>query len=440
MSAQSKTQTLVNALGSRGLTRARVWDYASLLSGQVGRLVFSVVYFITLARTLSLGDFGLFATASAIGVVLSRVSGFGFISPLYRISTMRPRLIGAYTMGYVVAVVTSLPLVFLISGAIYFALYTELLPFQTFALIVFAEVLLWRTLEMVIIVLNGRNRFAVGSGLAIAGVATKAAAALWFSLSGSTDLANWAFAYFAANGLMTLIAVAFFYPRQRLRWTPKAWIGRSRDALGVSAAEVLFYVQSELDKVLVLAFGGEAIAGIYAILMRLVDLTAMPLRALNTMLIQWIMRLRQSKKSARFGIAMDAGIAAMSVAGLLGIVVLLWIAGDVVGENIMLGSSYLLMVLLVPAFRNIIEYHTELLYAHERMAPRVWLLGYLTVSKAALLIVLLGATADFATIAIWLNAVFAVLYVVSALVTYVRVLNAEPAKVPDGETAQTEIK
>src|SRR5690606_32288261 len=41
----------------RGLAR----DYLSAISGAGGRLVFSLIYFVALANTLSLGDFGLFA-------------------------------------------------------------------------------------------------------------------------------------------------------------------------------------------------------------------------------------------------------------------------------------------------------------------------------------------------------------------------------------------
>ncbi len=425
MSSPSKSQLFVKALESKGLNRKLVTDYASLLSGQIGRVIFSVIYFITLAKTLSLGDFGLFATASSIGIVLSRVSGFGFISPLYRVATTRPRLIGAYTAGYMTAVLISLPLVIALTLGIHALIYSQLMSLSTFAWIIAAEVIFWRSLEAVIIVLNGRQRFATASVLAISGVAAKSLAAVGFALYGMSDLQNWAVIYCAANAIMALIAIILFYPRQKLRWAPKAWLGRSKDALGVSAAEILFYTQSELDKVLVLAFGGEIIAGIYAIVMRLIDLTAMPLRALNTMLIQWIMRQRQSRKSNKFGLKMDAGIGGFSVLALLGITALLYFAPPFVGENIKLGGSFLLLLLLVPAFRNIIEYHTELLYAHEKMKPRVLLLAALTIAKALLLILLLSKTAEFSEIALWLNGVFAVLYIISAFVTYRVVLNAK---------------
>ena len=55
----------------RGLVR----DYFSAISGAGGRLVFSLAYFIALANTLSIAEFGMFATASAAGVMLSRILG-----------------------------------------------------------------------------------------------------------------------------------------------------------------------------------------------------------------------------------------------------------------------------------------------------------------------------------------------------------------------------
>ena len=85
-------------------------DYLTAVSGSAGRLVFSLIYFVALANALSLADFGLFATASAAGVMLSRLLAFGFISALYRTATVRPNLIGTFTGGFILNAVLSLPL------------------------------------------------------------------------------------------------------------------------------------------------------------------------------------------------------------------------------------------------------------------------------------------------------------------------------------------
>ncbi|HEU4985542.1 MAG TPA: lipopolysaccharide biosynthesis protein, partial [Rhizobiaceae bacterium] len=79
----------------RGVLR----DYLSAVSGSAGRLIFSLAYFVALANALSISDFGLFATASAAGVMLSRILALGFPAPLYRVATVKPHLIGTYTAG-----------------------------------------------------------------------------------------------------------------------------------------------------------------------------------------------------------------------------------------------------------------------------------------------------------------------------------------------------
>ncbi|MEM7291403.1 MAG: hypothetical protein AAF412_13700, partial [Pseudomonadota bacterium] len=217
-----------------------------------------------------------------------------------------------------------------------------------------------------------------------------------------------------------LIGVVFLYPKQRLSWQPKAWLGRARDAMGVSAAETLFYLQSEMDKVLVLALGGEVLSGFYAIVMRLVDLTAVPLRAFSTMLTQWIMRSRKSGGAAKTGLKLDLIIGFTSIVAIVGIAGLLSFAPNILGKNIAMGASFLWLLVLVPAFRNAIELHTDLLYGHQFMAARVALLAYLGTLKALLIAIVLGHTQDFAEVALLLNLVFGALYVASALVTYSR--------------------
>ncbi len=423
------THSLVNMSTRAGLTRQRVIDYASLLSGQIGRVIFSMAYFVLLARALSLGEFGVFASCSAMGIVLSRLSGLGFVSPLFRVATVRPRLIGIYTGGFLLATLFTLPFLVGIALTVHYLLYSDLISVQAFLAIILTEVLLWRGVEAVIIVNNGLGRYALGSSIAIAGVAVKALAAGIFWYLDVKMLEHWALYYVVALGTVLVVSVVFFYPKQRLRWKPRAWAGRLRDALGVSAAEALFYTQSELDKVLVLALGGEVLAGLYAIVMRLIDLTAIPLRALSTMLTKWIMRARQGGNSSSTGLKLDVAIGATSIAGLVGMYVILSFVPDILGKSIATGTSYLLLMLLVPAFRNAIELHTELLYGHERMKERVVLLIYLTAVKAGLISILLALLNDFNAIALWLNALYAALYIVSALVTYVSVLGNPPKAV-----------
>ena len=429
----AQSETMVNRAGGRVADLRRLWathrhralDLGHVMVGETGRLVFSLVYFVTLARTLELGDFGIFASASAVGVVLARLSGLGFISPLYRVATTRPTLIGAYTAGYATAVVLTLPLLAIATWAIHGLVYAGTVALPVFALIVLGEALLWRTLEATITVQHGLNRFSTAAMLSMAGGATKALTALGFAFYGLSDLEDWAALNACAIGSVALLAVAFTWPRQRLRWRPRAWAGRARDALGVSSAEALFYVQAELDKVLVLALGGPATAGLYAIVMRLADLTAMPMRAMNIMLVQWIMRRPRGRLEARSTVAVEGGIALTSGAALAAMALTLHVLPAWFGDSIAEAATVLALALAVPAFRNLLEYHTELLYAHRAMATRVALLALLSVLKAAMLALVVAGADDFAGLVVRLNVVFAALWAGSALVTYRRLGSIE---------------
>ena len=79
---------------------------------------------------------------------------------------------------------------------------------------------------------------------------------------------------------------------------------------------MLFYVQSELDKLLVLALGGAETAGVYAIIMRLVDLTAIPIRTFNMMLVQKLMRSGDLLNSVKRRIGLELGVFAVSTVGI----------------------------------------------------------------------------------------------------------------------------
>ncbi|CAN7606347.1 lipopolysaccharide biosynthesis protein [Phyllobacterium sp. LjRoot231] len=393
-------------------------DYFSVISGSAGRLVISLAYFVALANTLSIAEFGLFATASATGVVLSRLVSFGFVSPLYRISTVKPQLIGAYTGGFLAAVVVSLPIFMLAAYLTHLIFFGADLALGTFAVIVAAEALLWRSLEVVVIVNNGLNRFGRAALLVIIGTALRAVAAVLFAFSTVTNLAIWSWWYAGANGVALVIAVIFFYPRVRLRLIPKLYRRRLADSFAVTGAEVLFYVQSEMDKLLVLAVGGPQTAGVYAIIMRLVDLTALPVRSFNMMLVQKLMRTPDMLKSLKVRGGLELGVFLVSTFGLAALAIFLTIFPRALGANVASVVSLLPLVLLVPGLRNLIEYQAEILYARGQSGLRALNLALLGAAKAALLWWILVTFLDTHDWMIWLNAMFAVLYVLSAFLTY----------------------
>jgi O-antigen/teichoic acid export membrane protein len=184
---------------------------------------------------------------------------------------------------------------------------------------------------------------------------------------------------------------------------------------------MVFYVQSELDKLLVLGLAGDRTAGMYAIAMRLVDLTAIPVRSFNQMMVQKLMK--EGRQASRIGglgknAVIETGIAIVSTAGLFAFIILLWLFPNALGRNVASIAPYLLTLLLVPALRNLIEYQAELLYAREIVVTRTLLLIGIAAIKLGLMAVLLGKLPAFSEFAPWLNVVFAALYLASAVVVY----------------------
>ncbi len=394
-------------------------NYASLLGGSIGRLVFSLVYFLVLANTLSVAAFGVVAAASAMGVVLSRVSGLGFSSPLYRIATVKPQLIGAYLGGYIALFVVSLPFVAALAFIAFKTVFAGQLTVLAFSLMIISEVVLWRSAEIIIIVNNGLRRFGLGAALTILGTFIRMCAVLGFwQLASNQSVEIWAWYYLAANAISFVLICIFGRIKSRIRFVWKLYPRRMRDALSVASAEIIFYAQMELDKVLMLALAGGEVTGIYAVIMRLVDLTAMPLRAFNTLLVQSIMKTPDLMKSWKRRFVMEGGIALVSTLALGAAALILWMKPTLLGNNIALVAPVLMFALAIPATRNIVEYHSELLYARGQTFVRAGLLALLGTLKALLMVQFIQPDINGVTLVLWMSAVFAALYLVSAAFTY----------------------
>ncbi len=80
---------------------------------------------------------------------------------------------------------------------------------------------------------------------------------------------------------------------------------------------------------------------------------------------------------------------------------------------------------MVPAFRNLVEYHAELLYARERTGSRIVLLCLLTALKAGLISLVMTRFVEDEGWASWMNLVFGLVYLASAGFTY-RLLALRP--------------
>jgi O-antigen/teichoic acid export membrane protein len=391
-------------------------DYLALASGSVGRLVIALAYFLVAANVLSLADFGLFATASAAGVILSRVAAFGFISPLFRAATVRPRLTGVYLAGFLALFALSLPVVAALAFGLQLTLFRAMPPLAL-AMVIAAE-LSWRLLESVAVINNGRRAFGRASMLVLAGSLIRTIAALAYWQAGYTDLTAWAATYLAANIASAAMAYALFLPPLRLRFAPALYLRQMREAMFAASADLVFYLQAELDKAVVLAAAGPRIAGLYAIALRIIDLTAMPIRSLNQLVMQKIMTDRRVRLGWLALAGVETAIAVVSIGGLAAVIAALWLKPDLLGRNVGEAAMLFPLLLAVPALRNLVEYHAELLYGLGRTGVRALVLIACAGLKAGLMLALIKAMGPDAAWLPWLNAVFLALYAVSAAVTY----------------------
>jgi O-antigen/teichoic acid export membrane protein len=292
------------------------------------------------------------------------------------------------------------------------------MPVGAFVLVVAAEALLWRPTELVIIVNNGMGRFGRAALLTIGGTAVRAVAALAFTLVPQGGLELWAWIYLLANAASLTVAAAYFYPRQKLRSRPRLYRSRLASALYVMGAEILFYLQMELDKLLVLSLGGARLAGIYAIIMRLVDLTAIPIRVFSMMLVQKLMQTPDLLARWRIRAGIEAAVLIVSTLALLALGLLLRFFPNALGSNVAEAAPLVLLALCVPGLRNLVEYQAELLFGRGQMGMRALNLALLAGLKGALLAWALASVTGTAELVLMLNWVFAGIYLASACLTY----------------------
>ncbi|TIU62066.1 MAG: lipopolysaccharide biosynthesis protein, partial [Mesorhizobium sp.] len=250
--------------------------------------------------------------------------------------------------------------------------------------------------------------------LAILATALRALGAVLFMLAAQHSVGVWSWYYIGANAASLAIAFGFFYPRQRLRLRTELYLRRLADSIYVAGAEVLFYLQMEFDKLLVLSIGGAHLAGIYAIIMRLVDLTAIPIRTFSMMLVQRMMRAPEllSRLAVKSGI--EGGVFLVSTLALAALGIVLHFFPNALGRNVAEAAPLVALAICVPGLRNLVEYQAELLFARGQTAVRALNLGLLAGLKAVLLIYVLTTIADTSNLVLSLNVVFLLLYLASA--------------------------
>jgi O-antigen/teichoic acid export membrane protein len=152
--------------------------------------------------------------------------------------------------------------------------------------------------------------------------------------------------------------------------------------------------------------------------MRLVDLTAIPIRTFSMMLVQRMMRAPEmlSRLAVKSGI--EGGVFAVSTLALLTLGIVLHFFPNALGKNVAEAAPLVVLAICVPGLRNLVEYQAELLFARGQTLVRALNLGLLAALKALLLTYVLTTILDTPNMVLSLNVVFLLLYLASTLLTY----------------------
>ena len=398
--------------------RAQFTNYLQVFAGTGVRLGLQAVYFFILANTLSLHDMGVFASASSTGIMIGCFSGFGFASLAFRASAGKRRTLGGYLAVFYASWVIALPLCLAASLPVFYFLFTSSLSLTAFLLIILVETGLWRIVEMIHQVNNGLGRYASASLVISCGSAFRTAGAVVFAASGRHDVETWSIIYFAFNLTAMVLAIAVYQPRIKLRWRNQIFFGRFRDALLFSVAYCASIAQNEIDKLVMLSLADQRTVGIYAISTRIIDFTSVPIRSFYVLYSRKLIIEGRQRNQIGRSVAVEMLIALISTAGLATLLVTLAIWPDLLGHNVAVATQLFGVMLAVPAFKNLLEYHSELFFAYQHMTVRAALATALVGLKAAALAFLLIHFDNIVRWGIWLNAVYLGLYVFSAASVY----------------------
>lgn len=416
--AASTRDRIRQGFAQPGLRRA-VENYFQLMAGTVSRLGLQAIYFFVLANTLSLMDMGIFASASAAGLMLASFAGLGFGGLAFRAAAGRPRLLGHYLALFYGSLCLTTPLAVLSALPFYYLLFDQAISLHAFIAILLVEILLWPIVENVTQIHNGCGRFSTGSLTITAASAMRAGGAVAFALMGGGGVEQWA-AYYGAANLGALVTILLlFRPAVPLRWRTRLFLGRLRDGVMFAVSYFALNAQGQIDKVIVLSLTDAKFAGVYAIATRMIDFTAIPFRSFYTLYTRKLFGEGKKVRNSLAGtLKVEGVILVASTMAFLALTLLLWLRPNLLGANVAVAAQLFAPMLIVPALRNLMEFHGELFFVSGRMTAAAGVAIVLALVNAAALALLLWQVTDLFAVGLGLSLIHLLLYVLSAGALY----------------------
>ena len=404
--------------GLHDVVRRSAPNYLTLLTGDTARLGLQVVYFLTLVNIFTLAEMGVFSTVMAVGLILGSISGLGYMQLAYHTAAQKSRLLGAYLGATYSAILVCWPVGLLVSTIIYYALFQGRIGLVSYYEIMTVELLIWRVNEAIHAANHGLGHFmrsVLGNVLA---TVARAMAALGFLFAGDGSLETWAHIYLFSNAAAMLLVIWLYHPNCRLRFSPAVIVGRFRDGIYICLGNFIATVQAEIDKIIVIGFVGEAAAGMYTISMRILQLIAVPVGSFLRLYSRQIIHENNRTNLIRRNLPIEAALFVLSTVGFAAMIGVLWQWPTMLGSNVAAAMAMFGAMWLVPAFSNLLQFHSELYFSYGYQLERAVAFFSINVFKA---LALIGVVMVFPDVEHWgwaLNVIFGVMYGLSVILVY----------------------
>lgn len=318
--------------------RALALDTSVIFGGFGLQLLTQIGWLVLALRFLGPEGYGLFAALTAVTVAVGCFVGWGTDQLLIRHAAASPETLGRW-IGHGLRAI-------LLNGLPALALLLLLLPafevgrIGTGALlaVLAADLLLGRWANLTIAVYMATGQSARQSFVTVVpGLLRLLAILLAGLLPGGLTMAEWAWWYAGATALSTVICLGLVrrdHGMPSFAGAPWEW----GEGLAFSAEGALQAAVKDLDKPIVLELLGPAAAGLYAAAFRIVDVVALPIRAMGYALYRRILRAAAESHGAARAMArrMLVPAAGLGAAGGVGLMVfaglLPWAFGASYGE------------------------------------------------------------------------------------------------------------
>jgi O-antigen/teichoic acid export membrane protein len=353
--------------------KALAFDVSVLFGGFGLQLLTQIAWLLMALRLLGPEGYGQFAALTAVTVAVACFAGWGTDQLLIREVAREPAAMRRWVgHGLLAILVTALPL-----GVALFLLLPLIeagrIGATALALVLLADLWLgrWANLAIAITMAASQSK-RQATVTVIPGIMRLAAILLAGLLHEPLTIGAWAAWYAAATALSALVClwlVVRDHGWPRAGWIPGLW----GEGLAFAAESALQASVKDLDKPIVLQFLGAEAAGLYAAAFRIVDVVALPIRALGYALYARMFKLAAEDMAACRRLARRSlGLAvALGAAGGVGLLLFAWLLPLVFGPAYDALPGLVRMLSSMPALFGAFVIGADLLTAVGRQSHRL---------------------------------------------------------------------